>query len=209
MLSPAADRAKALSLVPLSPETEARLAILVDLLGRWRKVANLVSEASFAEVWTRHVADSAQLLPLSHGATRWLDMGTGAGFPGLVLAIQLVGVPGAVVHCVDSDRRRCAFLREAARATESPAVIHPVRFETLPENEIGPVDCVTARAFAPLLKTLEFAKPWLQGGASGLFPRGRSAFREMELGRPPPYYSIEMIRSVVDADAAILKVRMN
>ena len=203
------DRRRALRLVPVSRETEDRLAVFVDLLARWRKATNLIAESTFPQVWTRHVADSAQLLPLSHGATRWLDMGSGAGFPGLVVAIQLVGVSGAIVHCVDSDRRRCAFLREAARATGAPAVIYPVRFETLPKNEIGPVDCVTARAFAPLLKTLEFAKPWLESGASGLFPRGRSAIREMELHRPPSYYAIETIRSVVDGDAAILKVRVN
>jgi 16S rRNA (guanine527-N7)-methyltransferase len=202
------ERRRALRLVPVSRETEDRLAVFVDLLARWRKATNLIAESTFLRVWTRHVADSAQLLPLSHGALRWLDMGSGAGFPGLVLAIQLVGAPGAVVHCVDSDRRRCAFLREAARATEAPAIIHPVRLETLPMAEIGAVDCVTARAFAPLLKTLEFAKPWLESGASGLFPRGRSAMREMELHRLPSYYAIETIRSAVDAEAAILKVRM-
>ena len=203
------DRRRALRLVPVSRETEDRLAVFVDLLARWRKATNLIAESTVPHIWTRHIADSAQLLALSSGATRWLDMGSGAGFPGLVLAIQLVGAPGAVVHCVDSDRRRCAFLREAARATGAPAVIHPVRIESLDRNSVGPVDCVTARAFAPLLKTLEFAKPWLETGASGLFPRGRSTVKNLEQDRPPSYYTIEMIRSVVDADAAILKVRMN
>ena len=96
----------------------------VDLLARWRKTTNLISESTFASVWTRHIADSAQLLALAPGAIRWVDMGSGAGFPGLVIAIQLAGVPGAVVHCIESDQRKCAFLREAARATGAAATIH-------------------------------------------------------------------------------------
>ncbi len=203
-----ADRQRALRLVPVSRETEARLEAFVDLLSRWRKTTNLIAESTFPFVWTRHVADSAQLLPLSEGATRWLDMGSGAGFPGLVVAILLASVPGAVVHCVDSDRRRCAFLREAARATGAPAVVHPVRIEALAPGGVGPVDCVTARAFAPLLKTLEFATPWVTSGAIGLFPRGRSCLEDLRQDPPPSAYAVETIRSVVDADAAILKVRM-
>jgi 16S rRNA (guanine527-N7)-methyltransferase len=203
------DRRLALRLVPVSRETEERLAVFVTLLARWRKATNLISESTFPSVWTRHIADSAQLLPLAQGASRWLDMGSGAGFPGLIVAIELADAPGAVVHCVDSDQRRCAFLREAARATGASAVIHPVRVESLDPADIGPVDCVTARAFAPLSKTLEFAKPWLESGAVGLFPRGRSATKDLEQDPPPQRYAIETIRSVIDADAAILRVRMN
>jgi len=207
MLSPAADRAKALSLVPLSPETEARLVILVDLLGRWRKVANLLSEASFAEVWTRHVADSAQLLALAPEALRWLDLGSGAGFPGLVIAIQLADVAGARVHCIESDRRKCAFLREAARATGAPAEIHPVRVEALDPSAVGPVDAVVARAFAPLPRILEFARVWIARGAVGVFPRGRSAVAQLEALSVPPDLAIDLVASKIDPHAAILRVR--
>ena len=206
--APAEPRAAFLAAIPVSRETEARLAVLVDLLARWRKATNLIAESTFPTVWTRHIADSAQLLALSGGAKRWLDMGSGAGFPGLVVAIQLADAPGAVVHCVDSDQRRCAFLREAARATGAPAVVHPARVEDLGPDATGSVDCVTARAFAPLLKTLEFAKPWLVGGAVGLFPRGRSAIKDLENAPLPLHDAIEVIRSVVDAEAAILRVRM-
>ena len=111
------DRRAALRLVPVSRETEDRLAAFVDLLDRWRQKTNLIANSTFASVWTRHIADSAQLLALAPEARRWVDMGSGAGFPGLVIAIQLAGVPGAVVHCIESDQRKCAFLREAARAT--------------------------------------------------------------------------------------------
>jgi 16S rRNA (guanine527-N7)-methyltransferase len=207
MLSPAADRARALSLVPLPPDAEARLACFVDLLGRWRAVANLIADASFAEVWTRHVADSAQLLALAPEARRWVDLGSGAGFPGLVLAIQLADVPGARVHCVESDRRKCSFLREAARATGAPAEIHPLRVEALDPFSLGPVDAVTARAFAPLPRILQFAKLWIARGAIGVFPRGRSADAQLEALPAAPDLAIEAVASKTDPEAAILRVR--
>jgi 16S rRNA (guanine527-N7)-methyltransferase len=207
MLSPAADRARALSLVPLPPDAEARLARLVDLLGRWRALANLVSEASFAEVWTRHVADSAQLLALAPDARRWVDLGSGAGFPGLVLAIQLADVPGARVHCLESDQRKCAFLREVARATGAPAQIHPVRIESIDPITLAPVDAVTARAFAPLPRLLEFAKVWLAQGAVGVFPRGRSAEAQLETNPAAQDLAIDLVASKLDPEAAILRVR--
>ena len=119
------DRHAALRLVPVSRETEDRLAAFVDLLDRWRKMTNLVADSTFPSVWTRHIADSAQLIGLAPEAKRWVDMGSGAGFPGLVIAIQLADVPGAVVHCIESDQRKCAFLREAARATGAAATNSP------------------------------------------------------------------------------------
>src|SRR5512146_1203098 len=142
----AADRATALRLVPVSRETEERLAVLVDLLDRWRRKTNLIADSTFASVWTRHIADSAQLLPLAPEARRWLDMGSGAGFPGLVIAIQLASVEGAIVHCVESNQRKCAFLSEAARLTGAASAIHPARVEAIEPERLGPVDAVTARA---------------------------------------------------------------
>ena len=207
MLSPAADRARALALVPVPPEALARLARFVELLDRWRAVTNLISEASFAEVWTRHVADSAQLLALAPEARRWVDLGSGAGFPGLVLAILLADRPDARVHCVDSDRRKCAFLREAARATGAPGEIHPVRVEALDPLALGPVDAVVARAFAPLPRLLEFAKVWIARGAIGVFPRGRSADAQLEALPAAPDLAIEAVASKIDPEAAILRVR--
>jgi len=201
------DRAKALALVPLAPETQARLAVYVDLLGRWRKVTNLISEASFAEVWTRHIADSAQLLALAPHARRWVDMGSGAGFPGMVVAIQLADVAGARVHCLESDRRKCAFLREVARAAGAPAEIHPVRIESIDPESLAPVDAVTARALAPLPRLLEFAKVWIAQGAVGVFPRGRSAEAQLETTPAAQDFAIEFVASKLDPEAAILRVR--
>ncbi len=201
------DRQTALRQVPVSRETEQRLAVYVDLLARWRTVTNLISESSFASVWTRHIADCAQLTALVPGARRWLDIGSGAGFPGLVIAIQLVGVQGALVHCVESDKRKCAFLREVVRATGAPAQIHAARIETIDPSGLGVVDAVTARAFAPLSTTLELARVWLEQGATGVFPRGRSVEDQLEALTLGPGYAVEVLPSAVDVKAGILRIR--
>ena len=201
------DRRAASRLVPVSRETEDRLAIFVELLDRWRQKTNLISNSTFATVWTRHIADSAQLSALAPGAKRWVDMGSGAGFPGLVIAIQLADVPGAVVHCIESDGRKCAFLREAARATGAAAVIHPERVEAIEPKSLGTVDAVTARAFAPLPLTLELARPWMERGAIAVFPRGESAKDQIAALPEAWAYAIESLQSVVNPKAAILRIR--
>ena len=201
------DRQAALRLVPVSRETEERLAAFVDLLDRWRRKTNLIADSTFLSVWTRHIANSAQLLALAPHAGCWLDMGSGAGFPGLVIAIQLAETPGAIVHCVESDQRKCAFLREAARATGAAAQIHPVRIESIEPDVLGPVDAVTARAFAPLRLTLKFARPWLERGAIAVFPRGESARDQIAALPGAPAYATEVLQSIVDPKAAILRIR--
>jgi 16S rRNA (guanine527-N7)-methyltransferase len=204
----ARDRAAALRLVSVSRETAERLDVYVELLGRWRRTTNLIGETTFASVWLRHIADSAQILGLVPRATRWIDMGSGAGFPGLVIAVQLARVPGAVVHCIESDRRKCAFLREVTRATGAAADIRAERIEDVDVARLGPVDAVTARAFAPLSTTIELAKVWLDEGAVGVFPRGRSAESQLETTPLAGAYAVDIVPSVVDKDAAILRLRL-
>jgi 16S rRNA (guanine527-N7)-methyltransferase len=201
------DRRAALRLVSVSRETEERLAIFVDLLDRWRRKTNLIADSTFPSVWTRHIADSAQLIALAPEARRWVDMGSGAGFPGLVIAIQLADVPGAIVHCIESDGRKCAFLREAARATGATAQIHPVRVEAIAPESLGPVDAVTARAFAPLPLALKLARPWMERGAVAVFPRGESARDQIAALPEARVYAIEPLPSVVNPKAAILRIR--
>ena len=201
------DRRAALRLVPVSRETEDRLAAFVALLDRWRHKTNLISKTTFASVWTRHIADSAQLLALAPETKRWVDMGSGAGFPGLVIAIQLADLPGAVVHCIESDTRKCAFLREATRATGAAATIHPVRVEAIGAKDLGAVDAVTARAFAPLPLTLELARPWIARGAIAVFPRGESAKDQIAALPEASAYAIETMSSVINPKAAILRIR--
>jgi 16S rRNA (guanine527-N7)-methyltransferase len=201
------DRRAALRLVPVSRETEDRLVLFIELLDRWRHKINLISNSTFSSVWTRHIADSAQLIGLAPQAQRWVDMGSGAGFPGLVIAIQLADVPGAIVHCIESDGRKCAFLREAARATGAAAIIHPVRVEAIEPESLGTVDAVTARAFAPLPLTLKLARPWMERGAIAVFPRGESAKDQIAASPEAWTHAIETLQSVVNPKAAILRIR--
>jgi 16S rRNA (guanine527-N7)-methyltransferase len=205
----AENRREALRLLPVSRETEQRLAAYVDLLARWRKTTNLIAESTYPSIWTRHIADSAQLLALAPAARRWVDMGSGAGFPGLVIAIQLADAPGAVVHCIESDQRKCAFLREAVRATGAAATIHPLRVEAIDPSSLGPVDAVAARAFAPLPLTLKLARPWIERGAVGVFPRGESARDQLAALPEASAYAIEVLPSLIDPKAAILRIRQS
>jgi 16S rRNA (guanine527-N7)-methyltransferase len=201
-----ADRAAALALTPVSRETVERLQVYVDLLARWRNVVNLVSNASFESVWTRHIADSAQLLPLAREARVWVDMGSGAGFPGMVIAIQLAEVEGAHVHLIESDRRKSAFLREAARATGAPVTVHASRIEEAGSEIASTVDSVTARALAPLPRLMTFATLWLDRGAVGVFPQGKGSDDNLVFQKYSGYGFL-FIENIVDSRGRILIVR--
>jgi 16S rRNA (guanine527-N7)-methyltransferase len=175
----AADRARALALTPVSRETEARLDRFVALLLDWQRRINLIAASTEAKLWTRHIADSLQLLPLASHARRWVDLGSGGGFPGLVVACALAETKGAEVHLVESNAKKAAFLREAARVTGAPAVVHAARIEDFVDNAPDGIEVVTARALAPLVDLLATAYPLLQRGAWGLFPKGQTAAGEL------------------------------
>jgi 16S rRNA (guanine527-N7)-methyltransferase len=202
-----AERAHAVRLSQVNCEFGRRLEIYVDMLGRWRKATNLVSEASFAQVWSRHIADSAQLLKFAPKARRWIDIGSGAGFPGLVIALQLASSSGSFVHLVESDRRKCAFLREVARATSAPALVHAVRVESLDAEALGTVDAVTARAFAPLPSLIGSTVAWLSHGATGVFPCGRATAGHMEAIATASGFRMEKFPSLLDPDARVVRIR--
>ncbi len=181
----------------------------VELLDRWRLTTNLVSNRTFNVIWTRHIANSAQLRRLvPSNARTWLDLGSGAGFPAVVIAIQLVGVRGATVHCVESDHKKCSFLREVARTTGAPLVVHCSRIEVLPPTASGPVDVVTARGFAPLPVTLDLAKLWLAYGAQALFPRGRTWRDQLGALADRDRYGIDIFRSMLDPKSAVFSMRL-
>jgi 16S rRNA (guanine527-N7)-methyltransferase len=200
------DRTAALSLAPVSRETLERLDIYVALLAKWRKTINLISETSFADVWTRHIADSAQLLSFARNAKIWVDMGSGAGFPGMVVAIQLAGTAGARVHLIESDQRKCGFLREIARATGAPVEIHNERIEIAATGITDIVDVVTARALAPLPRLIALAKIWLDDGAVGIFPRGKTGMQTGSLSDYQNVYQIAFSRSRIDRASEIALV---
>ncbi len=196
-----------LALPSVSRETNERLKIYVGLLDRWRKITNLISSDGFANIWTRHIADCVQLLPLAPGAKVWLDLGSGAGLPGLVIAIQLAETPGAQVHLVESDQRKCAFLREAARATGAPASLHCLRIESLSVVDLQPIEAMTARAFAPLPKLIDLASPWLRAGATGIFPRGKSDRGQMDDISRSKEFSFDSFPNKLDSQGIILRIR--
>src|SRR5437773_1398652 len=144
------DRARALALTPVSRETLERLDRFVALLLQWQNTTQLIASSTVPRLWTRHIADSLQLLELAPAARVWVDLGAGGGFPGLVLACALAGRPGVAVHLVESNAKKVAFLREAARVTGAPAVVHGVRIEEFAKSFEGRAEVITARALAPL-----------------------------------------------------------
>jgi 16S rRNA (guanine527-N7)-methyltransferase len=184
----AADKSAALALTPVSRETEQRLDRFIELLGQWQIRTNLVAPSTLAHLWTRHVSDSLQLVDLNPTATTWIDLGSGGGFPGVVLACALAGKPGAVVHLVERNAKKAAFLREAIRVTSSPGVVHLSEIGDIVDAVEDRIDCVTARALAPLHRLLGFAEPFVKKGAKALFLKGQDV--DAELTEATKYWTI-------------------
>ena len=203
----AADRARALEMVPVSRETAVRLDRFVEHLLQVAPHLNLIARSTLPTVWTRHVADSLQLLALAPDAKCWIDLGSGAGFPGLVIACALADRAGATVHLVESIGKKAAFLREAVNLLQVPAVVHAVRIEDFGKNFKLRPDVVTARALAPLDELLKLAQPLLKTGALGLFPKGQDV--EGELTRASKYWNIdaELVPSKTSPEGRIVVVR--
>jgi 16S rRNA (guanine527-N7)-methyltransferase len=183
------DKAAALALTPVSRETAARLDRYVDLLLEWQAKTNLVAPSTLPTLWTRHISDSLQLLTLAPSAKSWVDFGSGGGFPGLVLACALVETPGAMVHLVERNAKKAAFLREALRVTNAPGTVHLSDIGDTVDRISGPVDCVTARAVAPLHQLIVFAEPLLKRGAKALFLKGQDV--EAELTEATKYWNMK------------------
>ena len=180
----------------VSRETVERLQTYAELLVKWQAKINLVGPATLPDLWRRHMLDSAQMAHyLPEGPV--LDLGSGAGFPGLVLAIMT----GQPVNLVESDVRKCAFLREAARVTGANAVIHNKRIETI---EPFPVASVTARALASLDKLLDWAAPFLQQRTQCLFLKGRSVDEELTQAGEHWNMAARRVASLSDPSGLIL-----
>ena len=203
----ASDRARALSLTPVSRETAERLDRFVTLLLTWQKTTQLIATSTVTHLWTRHIADSLQLVDLAPDARSWVDMGTGGGFPGLVIACALAETAGVRVDLVESNAKKAAFLRAAAAATESPAVVHAVRMENFVESFADAPEIVTARAVSPLSSLLGQCLPLLQRGAIGIFPKGQDV--GAELTEASRYWRITagLVPSRTDLKARIVCVR--
>jgi len=204
-----ADRAQAIALNQdsVSRETWTRLDGLVGRLLQVQQHTNLVAQSTLPQVWTRHVADSLQLLALVPGATRWIDLGSGAGFPGLVIACALKDTAGAEVHLVESKQKKANFLRECAQALDIPAIVHPRRIEDFNKINKRSFDVVTARALAPLDKLIAYASPLLKRGGVGLFPKGQDVEAELTAASKSWTIDAELIPSKTDPHGRIVLVR--
>ncbi|HWC93936.1 MAG TPA: 16S rRNA (guanine(527)-N(7))-methyltransferase RsmG [Pseudolabrys sp.] len=200
----AADKARALALTPVSRETEKRLEQFVDLLLTWQRTTNLVAASTLEKIWTRHVADSLQLIALAPAAKVWVDFGSGGGFPGVPIACALTDQ--GTVHLVESNGKKAAFLREAVRKLKLRAEIHNLRAENFGEMWQGGPDVVTARALAPLKSLCDQAFPLMQRGAIGLFPKGQDV--EAELTEAAKYWRIEAAKvpSKTSPDGCVVRV---
>ena len=162
------------------------LDAFLALLTQWTEKMNLVGPSALAECWGRHAFDSAQLLTFAPDALSWADLGAGAGFPGIILAVMLKGRPGAHVYLVESTTKRCTFLAAVVQALALPASVCNERAESLSLK----VDVVTARALAPMEKLLRYAWPYLKAGAEGLFLKGQDV--EVELRAASRYWKLDV-----------------
>jgi len=202
----AADKAQALALTPVSRETLARLESFVEALQRWQRTTNLVAASTLARIWTRHVADSLQLLPLAPAARVWVDFGSGGGFPGIPIACALADEAAAMVHLVESNGKKAAFLREIVRRLKLRAAVHHLRAENFGESWGGRADAVTARALAPLKTLCDQAFPLIDRGAVAIFPKGQDV--DAELTEAAKYWKIQAskVPSKTAPDGCILLI---
>jgi 16S rRNA (guanine527-N7)-methyltransferase len=184
-----------------------RLRIYESLLRKWQPSLNLVSSRTLEELWVRHFADSLQVPALIPEARHWLDLGSGAGFPGLVTAILHADDIHTKVHLIESDRRKCAFLREVSRETGAPTVIHCNRIENIVLDLADPIEAISARALAPLHKLLSYAKPLLDKGAVGVFSKGKHANMELTQAAEAGKYLIMTVPSQTDPASRLVIVR--
>lgn len=203
----ARERAETLARFDVSRETAARLDAFVAMLLERQARTNLIARSTEVQVWSRHVADSLQLLPLGRPAKRWADLGSGAGFPGLVLACAMAEVPAAQVHLIDSVNRKAAFLQEVVTALALPAQVHVERVEAVLPRLAASIEVVTARALAPLAKLLDYSEPALQAGAVGLFMKGRSVSEELAEAAKFWRIDYELAPSGTDLAGRIVVVR--
>ena len=202
-----ADKAEALRLTPVSRETQQRLESFVALLLQWQQTTNLIAPSTIPKLWTRHIADSLQLLDIVPNVTVWVDFGSGGGFPGIPVACALADRPGAKVHLVESNGKKAAFLREAIRVTGVPAVVHARRIEDCGDSFGDKIDVVSARALAPLKILCDQAFALIDRGAVGLFAKGQDV--AAELTEAAKYWRIEAetVPSRTGADGCIVAVR--
>ncbi len=197
----------------VSRETLGRLEVYAGLLRQWQKTINLVAPSTVEDLWHRHMADSAQLVPLAPaGPLHWLDLGSGAGFPGLVAGLMLAERGGCRLTMIESDGRKCAFLREVVRQTglEVMVAVDIVtgRIETAANTtKVGCADVISARALAPLDRLLAWCQPYFGPSTVALLPKGRDFETELETARAVWAFEEMLSPSLTQDDGRIVGVR--
>ena len=188
---------------PISADLELRLKTYEALLRKWQPKMNLVAPSTLQSIRTRHIEDSLQVSDAYPAATRWIDLGSGGGFPGIVTALRLHNTAGAVVHLIESDHRKCAFLREVSRETGAPVEIHRGRIEDL-LDELPEADAVSARALASLVVLYGMTEKRLQKGAIAIFLKGQDVASELTLTPISSNISLRLMRSRTDQDGRVV-----
>ncbi len=183
----ARDKETALRLAPVSRETVDRLDAFVALLLAWQAKTNLVAPSTLPHLWTRHIADSLQLFSIAPHLGTWIDLGSGGGFPGIVVACALSSVDGET-HLVERNGKKAAFLREALRVTGAPGTVHSTEIADFVDSFSAPVDYITARALAPLKVLIDLSAPLIARGATALFLKGQDV--EAELTEATRYWKL-------------------
>lgn len=189
----------------VSRETLEKLRAFQDLVQKWTKRINLISPRDLNELWDRHIRDSAQVYGFADPSTHWIDLGSGGGFPGIVVAILLNGEQyPAKVTLVESDRRKCTFLKSVARELDLDVTVAPTRIE---QYSGDPADTVSARALAPLDKLLSYTFPLLTPDGQAVFPKGASWEKELIFARKFWQFDVSVVKSITHAEAAVLYLK--
>jgi 16S rRNA (guanine527-N7)-methyltransferase len=205
---PSAEGPEVLRPFNLRQETLERFEIYAALLRKWQPTINLVGASTLDHLWTRHIGDSLHVLAAAPQAKLWMDLGSGAGFPGLVTGICLAGIPGAHVHLVESDQRKCAFLRDVSRETGAPVTVHAERIEKLLPSFEEKIEAVSARALAPLQNLVLLAEKLLEKGAIGVFPQGQMAAIELTDSRLLARFNVSEQRNMAPLGSRIAIIRV-
>jgi 16S rRNA (guanine527-N7)-methyltransferase len=191
---------------PVSRETFERLLAFEQTFLRWGERINLSAPSTLRQTWSRHILDSAQLARLAPSSKRWLDLGSGGGFPGAVIAIVLTEREGSHIDLIESNRKKAAFLQSTLGQLKVPARVYPRRIEDV-YGLVQVPEIVTARALAPLPALLGLVSPWLSAGACGLFHKGRDYRSEVKESVQHWTFDLLEHRSIVDPESVVLEIR--
>ncbi|THV22159.1 16S rRNA (guanine(527)-N(7))-methyltransferase RsmG [Peteryoungia ipomoeae] len=193
--------------VDVSRETQQKLNVFVDLFRKWARTINLVAPSTLDEIWDRHVRDSLQLQSILKGPNRWIDLGSGGGFPGIITAIALTEYGAGWVDLVESNKKKCSFLRMALAETQARGTVHPIRIESAHETLSAP-DAISARALAELDILFDYCEPWAISNEKLrlILHKGRDYQAEINKARGRWQFDLIVHQSIVETDSVILEI---